>query len=554
MRIFNKHKVALLSAALMVTTSLSPVPAAFAASYNDVQINADLNATQIPDHITLTWSQDPMTTQTITWRTSTAVTKGLVQYQKATGNDKFESKKAVEVTAKMQEFDTAATDINKGRANLFNATLTGLEPGTTYIYVVGDGTNWSDTHTFTTEAKKVNKFKFLVFGDSQSGDMNNPEYTPWHDTLQKSYQANKDAKFFINVGDLVEKGQDYRHWNNWFNATAGVIDSIPDMVVQGNHETYNAADWNSTKPQYFVDQFNVFQNGPEGLKGQTYSYDYGNVHFVVLDSQEDEETVNAKGPDILEPQKQWLDNDLAAHKDAQWKVVFFHKTPYYNKSGRANAAVKKAFDPIFDKYHVDVVFNGHDHGVSRTYPIKNDELMQNPKDGTVYYVTGRSGNKWYPDLTSKIWDAKFYDPQDQPNYQTVEVNDEKLTVSSLKEDGTLIDRYVIDKNNPGNSTMDLLPAKYNTTRLVIYGDPITFGGGAKVVDGRAYVDAVTLAARLGGTYDLAAKTLTLGENSYVFTGDKLSADGKMIAIDALNTDAGFNNKYDSQLNAVMIEK
>lgn len=554
MKLFNKRKVALLFAAFFVAMSFFLVSAAFATPFNDVQINADLNATKNPDHITLTWSQDPMTTQTITWRTNASVTNGIVQYHKALGSGSFDPGQAIEVKAEKHEFDTVTTDISKGKANLFNVTLTGLEPGATYIYKVGDGTNWSGIHSFSTEAKQVNEFKFLLLGDSQSGEPAVPDYTLWHDTVQKAYITNKDAKFLINMGDLVERGQDFRHWNNWFNGAAGVIDAIPDMVVQGNHETFNAPDGNSTKPKYFIEQFNVFQNGPKGLKGQTYSYDYGNAHFVVLDSQEEEETVKAKGPDIFEPQKKWLDSDLAAHKDAQWKFVFFHKTPYYNKATRANAAVKKAFDPIFDKYHVDVVFNGHDHGVSRTYPIKNDQFVSNTKDGTVYYTVGRTGSKWYPDLSPKVWDAKFYDPQDQTNYQTVVVDGGKLTVNSFKVDGTLIDNFVINKDNPGNSTKMLLPARNNATRLVFFGNMINFGAGAKVVDGRAYVDADTLAACLGGTYDLVAKTLILGKNSYVFTGDKLSADGKMIAIDALNADAGFSNKYDAQLNAVMIEK
>ena len=66
------------------------------------------------------------------------------------------------------------------------------------------------------------------------------------------------------------------------------------------------------------------QNGPEGLKGQVYSYDYGPVHFVVLDSQEEEQK---KHGDILKIQQTWLEADLAASK-AKWKIVFFHKPPY----------------------------------------------------------------------------------------------------------------------------------------------------------------------------------------------------------------------------------
>nr|WP_231969080.1 metallophosphoesterase [Thermoanaerobacterium sp. RBIITD] len=128
-----------------------------------------------------------------------------------------------------------------------------------------------------------------MFGDSQSGVATDPQYGPWKTTIQNSFKANPDAKFFVNVGDLVEIGQMYAHWNNWFDAAKGVIDTIPEMPVQGNHETYQSKNYDSAKPKDFVNQFVVPQNGPDSLKGQTYSFDYGNAHIVMLDSQEDEE-------------------------------------------------------------------------------------------------------------------------------------------------------------------------------------------------------------------------------------------------------------------------
>jgi hypothetical protein len=442
--------------------------------------------------------------------------------------------------------------------NIFTCTVRYLEPGTKYTYMVGDGKNWSKEGTFTTAATDATDFKFLLFGDSQSGNADDPNYAPWHDTITKAYAQNNDAKFLVNMGDLVEIGQYYTHWNSWFNAAQGVIDKIPEMAVQGNHETYlEGKNWSSSKPAYYTSQFNVFQNGPDGLKGQTYSYNYGNAHFVVLDSQETEESVSAKGPDILKPQEEWLEKDLAENKDAKWKFVFFHKTPYYNKSVRANVDVSKAFTPIFDKYHVDVVFNGHDHGVSRTYPMNNGEMVQNPSEGTVYYVTGRSGNKYYNDLTSKVWDAFFYDPQDEPCYETVEINKGALTITAHKQDGTLIDKYVIDKDNSKNTTINTLPGKFNKPRLVVYGTPVVLGKGAKVVDGKAYVDLAYIAELIGAKYD--PTTMTLGmtdddgnQTSYTFTKDMVTDNG--ISIDDLNKVAGFNNRYDTQFNMVMIEK
>ena len=321
-----------------------------------------------------------------------------------------------------------------GTESIYSTTITGLTPGTTYEYqVVGtDATNVANTSsisTFKTESSNNTSTKFIVFGDSQSGVPTNPEYTPWNNTVQEAYSQNKDANFVVNMGDLVEIGQNYQHWNNWFSAANGVIDNIPEMPVQGNHETYQSNNFDSSSPQDFTSQFSVPQNGPFGHIGQTYSYNYGNVHFVVLDSQEDEE---APGNDsFLQQQASWLDNDLN-NNTQKWTIVMYHKTPYYNKATRNNPAVKDILTPVIEKHHVDIVFNGHDHGISRTYPINGNNYYTDYSKGTVYYVTGRSGNKYYTDLNNKVWDANFTDCQDSPSYEVVSVVNGKLTVDAYK--------------------------------------------------------------------------------------------------------------------------
>jgi hypothetical protein len=195
-----------------------------------------------------------------------------------------------------------------------------------------------------------------------------------------------------------------------------------------------------TKPRYWLAQWSVPQNGPEGLKSQVYSFDYGPVHIVVLDSQAEEQ----KSGDILKIQQPWLEADLAATK-ARWKIVFFHKPPYESYPKRTNPEVKAAFCPILEKYNVDLVFNAHDHAVARTYPIRNGVMMQKPSQGVIYYISGQSGGKTYKALKKMDWNTYFHHPVDQPNYFVVEVKDKKLTVNTIKQDGTVLDIFFIDK-------------------------------------------------------------------------------------------------------------
>ena len=397
---------------------------------------SDSLATAVPDHLTLTWTGDPSTTMTVTWRTDIAVTRGVVQYQEGTGL----TSAALKANADPREF---VTDL--GPTRLFSATLVRLSPNKRYSYRVGDGEHWSGVRSFQTADSGGHAFKFLVFGDSQSNLSGDPPYALWRDTVQNAFKANPDAKFMVNMGDLVDFGQRGAHWNAWFAAAAGVIDAIPVMPILGNHEFFGSDD--STRPEYFLKQFALPQNGPEGLKSQAYSYDYGSVHFVVLDSQKREQE---KRGDILKMQLAWLDADLAASR-ADWKIVFFHRPPYGIMARRPNEDVKAAFCPIIEKHRVNLVFNAHDHGIARTYPIRDGVYLKDPSQGTVYYVSGRSGRKTYPNLEKMPWSAFFYDPQDQPNYFVINVTDKKLTVVTIKQDGTVLDVYSIEKAGDADS-------------------------------------------------------------------------------------------------------
>jgi phosphodiesterase/alkaline phosphatase D-like protein len=186
----------------------------------------------VPDHIALSWTGDPATTATVTWRTGAAVAQGMVRHMPAPTVELAGSVATEPATAR-----PVVTDV--GRHKVFSATLRGLTPGTEYLYQVGDGTTWSEVHSFVTMEADARSVKFLVFGDSQSG-CPEPIYGPWARTVHQAYAANPDARFVMNMGDLVEIGASGAQWDGWFAGPQGVIDAIPDMVVEGNHETYSA--------------------------------------------------------------------------------------------------------------------------------------------------------------------------------------------------------------------------------------------------------------------------------------------------------------------------
>lgn len=381
-----------------------------------------------PDHITLTWRDNPSTTQTITWRTAVTDTAGKVQYNEITAEqDTF--MKAATVDAQQEVLST-----NMGSMSIHTAALKNLKPGTQYIYRVGDGQHWSLPRNFVTASDNAQSFKFLVFGDSQGSN-----YYVWRSVAHRAYQNNTDAVFAINAGDLVDVGLDYREWKAWFNAVQGIADTIPLMPIVGNHETYTP-DKGLSMPSYFTAQFKLPNNGPEGLEGQVYSFDYGQVHFSILDSQEGEEHEFVS--DIIERQKAWLEKDLKA-ATKRWKIVLIHRPLYHNRPQDGDENLRDAFVPIIDKYHVDIVFSGHDHVYARSYPLHAGARVSSSAEGTIYVTSGRTGTKTFSRALAKDWNEVFYNPQDEPNYLTVDVNQDTLTVRSVRVDGGLIDEFSI---------------------------------------------------------------------------------------------------------------
>ncbi len=257
--------------------------------------------------------------------------------------------------------------------------------------------------------------------------------------------------------------------------------------------------------------------------------------------------------------------------------MLFHKTPYYNKAVRANEKLKAVILPIIDKHHVDLVINGHDHGYSRTYPIYQDSFVAGPADGTVYVVAGRSGKKFYIDLSAKVWDAFFHDPQAEPNYLALEVNGDQMVMQAYTQSGELIDRYVIDKARGIDIPRTSLPERSNDTRLVIWGNmlqtPLINVVPQKVSDAWyvplrpffEFVGGVVVAGNAGQVvvdYDKMKMAFQVNNqlvtvNNQIFSLQHPLTNIKgstMIAAADLENLTGFGYKYDDKMNMLLIAK
>ncbi len=361
--------------------------------------------------------------RTISWKTAAMGSPGSLEVRAKQAKD------STVVKAEVAELPV----YNGGKPyTLYTAHAKNLLPGTEYEYRVTTGKRQSPWQEFRTEPETT-AFKTLIFGDSQSVD-----YKEWANTAQSAWKRVPDAAFFVNMGDLVDNGQDDYQWNAWFDGAAKLSMAIPIAPVMGNHEAYNL-DWKMALPTYYLTLFAIPGNGPSGLERYAYSYDYGDVHFIVLNTQSEE--LRSWYPDLLKQQQKWLQKDLA-QTQKKWKVVLMHRGIWKHPFNGPLDENGSTFAPLFDTYHVDLVFTGHVHSYARTAALKNGR--RDPA-GTVYITTGRSGEKTWDKSPQKPMDEVYYNPLDMPNYLVLEASQAALKVAAFKQNDELIDQTEIKK-------------------------------------------------------------------------------------------------------------
>ena len=332
---------------------------------------------------------------------------------------------------------TDATFTDDGQKNFqYVAQIDNLDPAATYDYRITEGdasTNW-----FTLKKTSAEKFKAIIFPDSQCGT----NYDTWGQVARAAFERNTDADFFVNVGDIVDNGEIHSQWEDWFTQIKNFLPQMPFAPVMGNHETYTR-DWKVRQPVAYLNYFASPDNGVENFARRFYSFDYGAAHFAVLDSQWQE-----LGEEIIDVQKNWLRQDFAA-TDKPWKIVFIHKDVLqYRINGRPErlegfSDVGEIFMPEFESLGADVVFTAHLHTYRNRGRLKN---FSDDATGPLYILTGLSGNVRYEGLWIDHALDKFVAPQPETdNYLTLEVDATKLTVKCFLPGGELIDETTLQK-------------------------------------------------------------------------------------------------------------
>lgn len=332
-------------------------------------------------------------------------------------------------------------------------------------------------------------YRFVVTGDIAQGTAEQ-RAVAFH-----AYQAKPD--FVAVAGDIVYgRGLISEYRTKFFpiyNADkpdakvgAPLLRSVPFIAAPGNHDVGgNNLGTNPDGLAYFL-YWSQPLNGPVASVGATqvlgpeanrggfrhsageqfprmanFSFDYGNAHWTVIDS-------NKYADWTADDLREWLKRDLASAKSAKWRFVLFHHPGFNSSKAHFNDQWMRIVAPVFEEGKVDVVFAGHVHNYQRSFPLKfvpepgawrnevkgalsldkkYDGVKHTKPDGVIYLVTGAGGAKLYNPEQSGATDSwqsfttKFV--SNVNSFTLVDVDGGKATFRQIDKAGNEVDRFVV---------------------------------------------------------------------------------------------------------------
>ncbi len=382
----------------------------------------DSVATEIPDRIVLTWSGDPATSASVTWRTASAVDSGAaeVAVADASPNFVFEHDKHLATTERFWQDGYGWSS--------HSVTFNQLAPNTLHAYRVGHGNVWSEWFQFRTAKIGPAPFTFAYFGDAQNNLL-----ALWSRTIRAAYQEAPHADFFLHAGDLINRANRDSDWSEWFEAGDFIHASTPVVPTPGNHEYARVDSVTRRLSNQWRPTFTLPENGPSGLEETVYYIDYQGSRIISLNSSEQRER-----------QVDWL-RDVLQENPHRWTILTFHHPIFSIAGTRDNEELRALWKPIFDAYGVDLVLQGHDHTYGRGTNLPRGKTVWEEGKGTMYVVSV-SGPKMYR-LTKEEWYERA--AENTQLFQIITVGRDTLDYVARTATGDLYDAFKLVKRLSG---------------------------------------------------------------------------------------------------------
>ncbi|MES2777206.1 MAG: PKD domain-containing protein [Bacteroidota bacterium] len=373
--------------------------------------------------------------------------------------------------------------------------ITGLTPDTKYYYSFGSSTasiQSAASNYFMTAppASATRKIRIAAYGDCgrnsngfQSGTLSS----------YLSQTGSNPAEIMLLLGDnAYDAGTDAEYTSNFFNAySSSILKNHVLFPSPGNHDYAN----NSTRQNdHNVPYYNIFTMPTAAECGGTasnteafYSYNWGNIHFLSLDSYGRENNAT-RLYDTLGAQVTWIKNDLNANT-SKWTIAYWHHPPYTMGSHNSDSEtelvnMRQNFIRILERYGVDMIICGHSHDYERSYLLKNHfgneasfsvgthavssssakyngtanscpyQTASGPVNhGTVYVVAGSAGadggvQAGYPHNALPF-------SVDDGGMLYFEVEDNRLDAKFIRKDNVVADQFTIVKDAGKNTIVNI---------------------------------------------------------------------------------------------------
>lgn len=344
--------------------------------------------------------------------------------------------------------------------------LTGLKPATRYYYAVGDYGGPDYWFVTAPSPGDTMPLRFWVQGDpgkyNEGARAVHAAMRTWVAAHPRG--ARPPFDLWLTTGDNgYSSGRDRDYQKSLFDAYPELLRTIPYVPAYGNHDARRLA---------FFRLFTFPQEGEGGGEpsgsAHYFSFDYGNVHFIMLDS---EDTDRSDDGAMME----WLRRDLAAARQT-WRIVLFHHPPYTRATHDSDSMsdslgrmvqMRENFLPLLEEHGVDLVLTGHSHIYERSHLLRchygkrksfMPHMVVQPGDGgevpyrkplgpvarsgTVYAVVGS---------TSNLDGGRLDHPanlvvRNERGSLMIEVEGSTLTANFLNTGGEISDHFTIVKS------------------------------------------------------------------------------------------------------------
>jgi len=366
--------------------------------------------------------------------------------------------------------------------------LDGLNPDTTYYYNVGSTSAvWSSgsDHFFKTQPNvgSASPTRIWVIGDSGTGSQEQKDVFSGY----QKYTGSTYTDLWLMLGDnAYTNGTDAEYQAGFFTIYPSLLHQTVVWPTLGNHDGYSVDTPTGTGPYYDIftlpkdDKMGGYPSGTESY----YSYNYGNIHFIVLDSFDMDRSITAS-------MAEWLENDLTDTENdasADWIIAYWHHPPYSNGSHNSDSSdghdgsstgidsfnamiqMRENILPILEQHGVDLVLTGHSHSYERTKFIKghydfsstySDALHAlnigsgdihtgamaysknhpaTPLGGTVYAVAGTSARADGVDPFPMM-----YRSLNQIGSMVIDIHHLSLSARFINDKGVILDAFTIQK-------------------------------------------------------------------------------------------------------------